>query len=258
MLGNISVPPKSVAFLQVARLSTKLTTRITICSICAVSILLNIYPFLYYGVDYYTEQNKTYSYCNMRNKIREEQWNWISFRIGAFYLPTILVFIFTTAIITQLRRLAGARRELSSTVDAKAQKNERQLCTMLLLVATAFLILRLPYSICVIIRDANYDMMSVPSTEISRKALRIWLALDVTYCVAAVNYAINFFLFCFSGSLFRQKLFKTLKCQKALPATSGSSGHSRTSRFTISSASPYIKRSQFRMVPTTEQPHQSV
>ena len=175
---------------------------------------------------------------------------WISFRIGALYLPSVLVLIFTSLIIAQLCRLSRARREMS-VGDTSAEKNERQLRVMLLLVATSFIILRLPYSLCTIVKEANYHLFQV--RPLTTKAKRIWLAFVCTNCVAAINYAINFFLFCFSGSLFRQKLYDCLACRKRTALAI----QSKVTRFTSASSSPSIGKTKFRLVPTNAPPSES-
>ena len=78
---------------------------------------------------------------------------------------------------------------------------------MLLLVAITFVFLRAPYSLLSVIHEATYGNQYGENPQMD-------LALDITYCIAVLNYAINFFLFCVSGTMFRRAFVNCVTCAK--------------------------------------------
>lgn len=80
---------------------------------------------------------------------------------------------------------------------------------MLLAVATTFIIIRLPYIVCYYI---DLEKRSLFKDLDGWKSLTLYTLKTVTYVIAVINYAINFFLYCLSGSLFR-KQFRSLLCK---------------------------------------------
>ena len=82
---------------------------------------------------------------------------------------------------------------------------EKQLTLMLIVVAVATLVLRLPYTIVYMITN-NASEFWGDDFQGSWSEFRLYVLQDVTYVFMTVNYMINFFLFCFTGSIFRQNL----------------------------------------------------
>ena len=99
---------------------------------------------------------------------------------------------------------------------------EKQLTAMLLAVASTFIIIRLPYIVCYYI---DLEKKRLFKDLDGWKSFTIYTLKTVTYVIAVINYAINFFLYCLSGSLFR-KQFRSLFCK---PDQADRRGHSATS-----------------------------
>ena len=76
---------------------------------------------------------------------------------------------------------------------------EQQLTVMLVAVATTFIVLRLPYTVSYYV-DQESD------------AIGVYVAKKVFEIFFVTNYAINFFLYCLSGSAFRNQLILVFRC----------------------------------------------
>ena len=118
----------------------------------------------------------------------------------------------TTLIIIHLllarRRRRQMRMEVSGGLTSGARNVEGQLTTMLLCVACAFVVLRVPHTTAYYIdRNQHDNGPKDPEAE-----LRTFTAKKVAEIFFISNYAVNFFLYCFSGSIFRRHLFAMFCC----------------------------------------------
>ena len=197
--------------MQIGQISTKRTTRIIICIIFFLSIILNLFPFWTLYIEYDPDWGS--HYCAQTDQY--STWIWIVFRVLSLLIPAILVFVFTAFIIIRVKRMSLLRREISTVRQTTtgggrnkvSDSDQRQLNIMLLLVAITFLILRLPYSIMTYVHELKYGSNHYADFADD-------MIYDATYCLAVFNYCINFFLFCLSGSVFRKTFFSCLQCEK--------------------------------------------
>ena len=108
--------------------------------------------------------------------------------------------------LTREGRHAVARRQPTSKKTNKA--TQRQLTIMLVTVCVAAICMQLPYMILYTINDRK----TIWWPDRDGSALYAWLyaAKEITEAVSIANYAVNFFLYCVSGSAFRRHVRKTL------------------------------------------------
>ncbi len=128
--------------------------------------------------------------------------NWVVIRFVILILPSVIVCIFTVLI---LKHLAHARRSRSHLQHRKIRLyQDGRLTALLLAVAISFVVIRLPYGIIYYI-DTNKQ--HIWGTNVDPHILeRLLSAKRFTHILSVCNYAINFILYCFCGSVFRQKL----------------------------------------------------
>jgi hypothetical protein len=86
---------------------------------------------------------------------------------------------------------------------------ERQLTIMLIAVAVAFIVLRLPYTITFYL---NNFKTSIWPGESKWFYYNIYAANKIADTLATLNYAINFFLYYVCGNVFRKQLELICKC----------------------------------------------
>ena len=206
--------------LQASVISTKRVTLVVITSIYVIGAALTAFPFWTMKII----DRGTYTFCGDRDAQEYNRWNWAILKVGSLVLPCALIFIFTFMIIASLRRMKRQRAQMTTTSDDVSSKTalETQLTVMLLTVAVVTLILRLPYTIVYVPFKYKYDIWERDEFEDTWAELYLHIIRDVCYVIASVNYMINFFLFCLTGSILRKNLAACLRCKqvKARPLSS--------------------------------------
>ena len=190
--------------LKASTLSTKRVTSITIAAIYVIGAALFAFPYWELEIKEYKDDCTEYEYCSYKDWHKYTIYNWVLIKIGSLILPCSLIFIFTIIIVVNLRANQRERRELEIEVS-EVKAVEKQLTLMLIVVAVATLVLRLPYTIVYMITN-NASEFWGDDFQGSWSEFRLYVLQDVTYVFMTVNYMINFFLFCFTGSIFRQNL----------------------------------------------------
>ena len=198
--------------MHIKQISTKAIAMSSICGVYVVGAGLTSFAFWTLHVVYVDAYK--YWYCSYHGYYH--RWNWVVNKIGSIILPCVLVLIFTIGIVIELKRMSKKRTQLTggaAGIHNKDVSNEKQLSRMLLTVAIATLILRLPYTIMFIPLDKRYDIWG---DDIRNSWFEFYLHLfkDICFIIAVTNFAINFFLYYFTGKTFRKSLWKCLKCQE--------------------------------------------
>lgn len=102
-----------------------------------------------------------------------------------------------------------SRREMMSVTEnatsGPQQSRQRRLTRMLLFVSFVWLVLSAPFAL--------YSLVVNFSDEQQRFAARNLLAKIICFLLVYVNHAINFYLYCLTGSRFRQELCALLSCR---------------------------------------------
>jgi len=122
----------------------------------------------------------------------------------------------------------------------KSKSTQRQLTVMLVAVCIAAVCLQLPYMILYEVNDRRSDWWPADDKYSSVRFAFILAAREVAEALSIANHAINFFLFCVSGSSFRQQVRKVSRCAAA-SRTSLCDATVATSCASKNSASPAIQ-----------------
>ena len=194
--------------LRVARISTPLSAKITIICIYITCCSLGAYPFWTIGLISW----KNSTYCGFTDPVAYETWSMVVLRIGSLLLPSIIIFVFTILLLVYLRK--ARKKRLSQLISEHARQSynvDFQLTVMLISVATAFLLLRLPYTISFYLNEYKEEIWSPIDPWFK---YRIYQANKICDLLAISNYAVNFFLYCLCGSAFRERFIRCVKCSK--------------------------------------------
>ena len=143
-------------------------------------------------------------------------WYWFAAFIFTF-APFILIVVFTSLIITGLRKYRAARRSILAgdhhQHNGKGDKRgdnsnvERAISVMMSVAAVVFLLLTLPSCIFVV----SYDPTSwYPPVEYAR-----WMLFQqVAFVMADLNHAINFDLYFLTADKFRSRFKDMVMCRR--------------------------------------------
>jgi hypothetical protein len=200
--------------LRVARISTTKIAKVVIVIIYALCFAFGAYPYWTITINYSTKRNATY--CGQKNKTVYEGWTMGVVRTGSLFLPSAFIFVFTFLVICYLRRAQKKKRELEvrKKLNGKGVKKsiDFQLTVMLISVAIAFLVLRLPYTITFYLFNHRKKYMGDnPNQWFLYRLIGANKICDLFYIA---NYASNFFLYCLCGSSFRTHLKRLLKMKR--------------------------------------------
>jgi hypothetical protein len=197
----------SIAYpMKAAIISTKKNARIIIATIYTICFGLVLYIPFRAGVQVMKSRSEVYySVCTYYNKEEYDIWYWVTIRAGSLIVPSVIIIVVTAMIIYMLQKMARARRQMSMQ---QSQVNvQRQLTVMLVLVAVTFLLLRLPFLIVFFIYYYHTYFTNISFDH-------IWAAVKMCDVLTTCNYAINFFLFFLSGSVFRKHFVALICCRK--------------------------------------------
>ena len=221
----------SIAFpLVVKHISTRMKARLTISTISAVGLGLGSFPLW----TLHTDKWQGKALCQYKDKRMYDLWSHVVLRFGQLLIPSLLIFILTTLIIIFLARAGNRRAELFQ-FNGLRRKNvvrhvERQLTFMLLFVAITFLALRLPY--CVTYYFTLHKETIWPEMTDMQK-YHLYVANKIADILATINYAANFFLYCVSGSIFRQQITRIWPCMKKKQTRARSRSLTRSSMLSV-------------------------
>ena len=135
--------------------------------------------------------------------------------VGELVLPSLIVSVFTALIIW---RLAIARRERMRMVESQASSSgwrqrasHMQPTIALVCIAIMFVTIRMPYVIMFFVNEYKEKMWQCLDRRLS---FRIYVVYTVSMIMAVLNYALNFCLYCVSGSSFRKEVRRCLRCRR--------------------------------------------
>lgn len=147
-----------------------------------------------------------------------EIYSWMNVFIVAF-IPFILLLCMNSAIIYSIKRRSFKIRKRAS-VDGRRQA-DGQITAMLMAVSFTFIVLNLPYYI-------RHVMSSFYNFNTNAHTYAVYyLFYHITNKLYTTNSAINFFLYCVTGSRFRSDVV-ALFCRKAAPGQNPISTLSRS------------------------------
>ena len=194
--------------LHVASITTPRKAKIALAITVLVCIVMSAFPLFTVGTRQYNRESR----CLVRTDrdVLYDAFTWVSLRFGELLAPSIIVSIFTVAIIVKLtkesrnwaRCLVGQKNVVFHRVV-----QERQLTGILLTIAIMFVLIRLPYTVFYYINNYkkhwwghrdNYAWISY----------YVYASYTVSMCLSTINYVINFFVYYLLGSTFRRELKK--------------------------------------------------
>jgi len=103
----------------------------------------------------------------------------------------------------------------STGATTSFQTTQRQLTIMLVTICCAAVCLQLPYTIIYLINDEKKSLWPGQYDDMVVRA-KIYLCMKVAEMFATSNYAVNFALYCVSGSAFRQSVRRFCRTKQRL------------------------------------------
>ena len=122
----------------------------------------------------------------------------------------VLLMMMQSAPVSHMSTVSN-HSALAAAVRGKS--TQRQLTVMLVTICCAAVFLQLPYTVLYLL---NADKTSLwPQVEHHHPTLhaKIYLSVKVADTLATSNYAVNFILYCLSGSAFRRSVRRLYQCR---------------------------------------------
>ena len=191
--------------LDVSRISTPKRAKKVITTVTLISIIVSSYPL--YTVAIFVEGSD--SFCYVSKVELYDAMTWIVLRIGDLILPSLVICTLTSAIAYRLIRQTSNRRQLDRATGSGVIMRgtpEQKINTMLLCIALTFVFIRLPRTILYYLHF-HRDSPSIRTWD-QRSLHAAYLLSQPLY---TINYAINFFFYCFLGTAFRIELMLFLR-----------------------------------------------
>ncbi|XP_060582119.1 probable G-protein coupled receptor 139 [Ruditapes philippinarum] len=234
--------------LHAPKISSIPRARIAVITLVIIMALVNLHFFWTVHLD---ERGRCI-YVEEFEHFHDNIWPWIDATVYSF-LPFLFLLIFNLLIIIIHRRSVILRRTTlniskSRTRDRRSnQGTQLRLSAMLLLVTFTFLLLSAPNVLLICLRHKYFDF-SVQVDDFRDIAIYRLVSMITMFCLY-LNHAVNFFLYCITGQMFRRELLKIVTCQcDAARARSSmfSDFTTRTARLSESSmpSSPDLVRRQ--------------
>ena len=185
---------------DVSRISTPPRAKKLIAVIILCSVTVSSYPL--YTVAILEEEGE--HMCFVENIVMYDIMTWIVLRVGDLILPSLVICSLTSAIACRLIRRTSNRRQLDQTTGSGVILRgtpEQKINTMLLCIALTFVFIRLPRTILYYL---HFHRDSPPISAWNQRNLHA--AYILSHPLYTINYAINFFFYCFLGTAFRMEL----------------------------------------------------
>lgn len=215
---------RAVSLLQVSSVSTAGRAKVVIVLLFAFGFSLGSYAL--WTVDLVAPLKTTHRImCKVIPELMRtyNAWNTSILAVGTLILPGLIIAVLTTITVIILMRASRRRCQhmegqpvlhasasvangplRKSLSTARGSSAERQLGVTLVAVCLAFIILRLPYTVCYIMSEALMQKY-LPG---------IGVAKNVTDVIATSNYVVNLMLYCICGSYFRQQVLLVYGCRR--------------------------------------------
>ena len=195
--------------LRTARWSRPICARMIILFLLVFSSLVSSPIFTFLGV--YSYNGKLFCYTTPEHS--EDFLIWCLSGVVAFEMvvPGLVILIVTGMILYKLTLANSLRTLLQASGVFRGRRSEKQTNATLIAVASAFLLLRLPYIISYCIYF-GIELTKYKTCDPLFK-YRAFAAYAISYIFAILNYSINFVLYFVAGSSFRKELYASLTCQ---------------------------------------------
>ncbi len=184
------------------RLKTTKSAWLVVLAICLIGCILNLWvPFIFHINTLFIK-----IYCDPNPIWRNEYLILaFSYTVIVVLIPILFIFISNMLIIVQTAKQNSLRKNLTnddlvSHSELKKHTDTTRMTRTLLVISFSYVFLNLPYlivwSIYYIVNDEG-DFL--------------YILFKLTEIIFLCNYGIKFFLYCVSGSVFRQRLSTSLQ-----------------------------------------------
>ena len=119
---------------------------------------------------------------------------------------SIIPFICITTLNTLLAWKIHSQKKMWNQTQCK--KNSSSLTTMMFILSFVFLLTTLPGVLIEVINGLCWIVKSNVCFSVPK------IYIEIAFNLQGMNHCVNFFLYCLTGSMFRQKLIKLLSCMK--------------------------------------------
>ncbi|CAH1800255.1 unnamed protein product [Owenia fusiformis] len=215
--------------------------------LCVVLIGLNSHIFWTFSLH---KEEDGFMYCDWLLNIDDVTfhdfdifWTWTDLCLATLF-PFFIMLACDIAIISRLFDAERNRQIVTSITKPRTKKsNTKSVAIMLVSISFTFLVLTLPVLICIVLTESEVFDRDGPAHE------KLEIAKHFCTFVQQFNSVINFWMYCFTGTTFRQELKQMLKAScfrhliyfRKLSAQTGNSGMSS------SSAYPWLKHAENRL-----------
>jgi hypothetical protein len=198
--------------LKARLICTKNVTYISILGVALALVALNGHTIVYVRIQAFSDGD----WCDSD----PADVDYYEFSTTTFYdirmamhsiIPVIVIAAADTCIVGKLLISSMRKREIMQDVDkAKKDSNLRSVTIMLVVVGVVFIILTLPNDVFFVVQLSYFQFLPIGVASADHEAL-YYLVRLLTRTMLYSNNAINFVLYCVSGSQFRKAFFKQIR-----------------------------------------------
>lgn len=198
--------------LHAPKISSIARARVAVIALTVFMALVNVHFIWTVHLD---EQDRCV-YIQEFEHFHDNVWPWIDATVYSF-LPFVLLLTFNILIIVIHRHSVILRRTTLNISKPRTrerisnQGTQLRLSAMLLLVSFTFLLLSAPNVLLICLRHKYFDF-SVQVNDFRDIAIYRLVSVTTMFCLY-LNHAVNFFLYCITGQMFRRELFRIVTCQ---------------------------------------------
>ncbi|XP_076464675.1 uncharacterized protein LOC143296541 [Babylonia areolata] len=196
---------------RVALLCTRRKSQITVLLMVATTVALNAHILVTYTLS--TDGDTSTAQCRYIDNAHLQYYDefiypWLDLVFTSF-LPSLLLLLGNSALAASLYHSVRQARQMSSRADTTTtttrKKAASSLTVTLMCVSVTFLCLTLPVCLYLI----TYSYLDVSDAYYEAWLELVWVVVSLLwYC----NYAINFYLYCLTGTKFRAQCRRLLLC----------------------------------------------
>ena len=202
--------------LKARAICTRRVSTVTLGLILLVVCGLNIYTLFLFDIEYDTTNG--FYYCLQLKKEHVLISSLVDYTLYSL-LPSLCLWTANSILIYKLKASRDFQRSASVYGSGTDSQKTPKISLTLLAISFTFLILTTPLSLFYIIQAFH----EIPQTD------GVILGRQVLEVLSSLNPAINFFLYCMSGPLFRYELISLCKCKIRHACCKGQTHHSQDS-----------------------------
>ena len=195
---------------QKSMCTRKFTQRLLV-AVFLVGCLISVYKPIFSGVTQY--QNAIEKTCTgLPEYVQVNNVLEIIFGLLITLVPYIVIITLNSLILKVLLMRDPVDGHLK--VAMRGNKLRLELTLTLLAISSCFLVLNIPYFVvwviqrCTWINQDNALSMHYHTAQVEKSSQHLWITRSIFY----INYSINFFLYCLTGTYYRTKMRDLFRC----------------------------------------------